>query len=205
MIVLPAEVTFKKCRLRQGGWSYDFRHRVLGALGHILLPDFTERGEIQVLHTVAGDPEDPQTAERHAVLERLGLEIALRMGGGPGPYSDPGEVEPFTRPKIPFKVGESKIVQCSRCGAFVALLVFAPGATNARRLEDYARLMYPEYSRRGLPAWIIGPPCGPSPKGPCDILQVWPNRMSMQRLTLGQLDLRVDRLVRRHCQPGPKP
>jgi hypothetical protein len=56
---------------------------------------------------------------------------------------------------------------------FVAMLVFAPGATDAGRFEDYARRMYPEYSRRGLPTWIIGPAFGPGPEDPAEILQVW--------------------------------
>jgi len=32
---------------------------------------------------------------------------------------------------------ESKLIPCERCGAGVALLIFAPGATDLRRFEDY--------------------------------------------------------------------
>jgi hypothetical protein len=39
MISLPPGVTFEKHLLTGGGWSFDFRHRTLGALGRILLQD----------------------------------------------------------------------------------------------------------------------------------------------------------------------
>jgi hypothetical protein len=35
---------------------------------------------------------------------------------------------------------------CERCGAVVAMLIFAPAATDPGRFEDYARKMYPQYS-----------------------------------------------------------
>jgi hypothetical protein len=81
------------------------------------------------------------------------------------------------------------------------MLVFAPGATDAGRFEDYARCMYPEYSRRDLPTWIIGPASGPGPEDSADILQVWPTRKPLQRLTPAQFNPRLDRLAANHCRP----
>jgi hypothetical protein len=43
VIRLPREITFEKRSLSGGGWSYDFRHRTLGALGRILLQDLPGR------------------------------------------------------------------------------------------------------------------------------------------------------------------
>ena len=95
---------------------------------------------------------------------------------------------------------ESKLVQCETCNAFVAMLVFAPEATDAGRFEDCARMMYPEYTRHNLPTWIIGPALGPGPEDPAGILQVWPVRKPLQRLTPGQFNPRLARLSERHCK-----
>ena len=45
----------------------------------------------------------------------------------------------------------------------VAMLIFAPGATDVGGFEDHARKMYPEYARLNLPTWIIGPALGGGP------------------------------------------
>jgi hypothetical protein len=81
-----------------------------------------------------------------------------------GPCLDPRPVVPPPRPAEPTQVVESKLMQCPTCDGFVAMLVFAPGATDAGRFEDYARLMYLEYSRHNLPTWIIVPPSAPGPR-----------------------------------------
>ena len=149
---------------------------------------------------MAGDPADPRTAERRAIFEPLGLEISRQMGQATGPYAGRQPVVPPAPPAEPTEVVESKIMQCRTCDAFVAMLVFAPGATDAGRFEDYARMMYPEYARRGLPTWIIGPALGPGPEDPADILEVWPTRKTLQRLTSGQFNPRLARLAERHCK-----
>lgn len=199
MIRLPPEITFEKRTLPGGSWSYDFRHRTLGALGRILLQDLPGGRGTHVSYEVAGDPADPRTAQRRSIFEPLGLEVARQMEQMTGPYPDPRPVVP---PQLvePTQVVENKLMQCHTCGAFVAMLVFAPGATDTGRFEDYARLMYPEYSRRGLPTWIIGPALGPAPEDPADILQVWPTRKPIQRLTPGQFNPRLSRLAARHCR-----
>lgn len=200
MIRLPPEITFDKRPLPgNSGWSFDFRHRTLGALGRILLQDLPGRGT-HVSCEVAGDAIDPRTAERRAIFEPLGLEIARQMERITGPSTDTRPYAAPAPPAEPIDRVESKLMQCPRCDGFVAMLVFAPGATDAGRFEDYARLMYPEYSQRGLPTWIIGPALGPGPEDPADILQVWPNRKRLQRLTPGQFNPRLDRLTARHCR-----
>jgi hypothetical protein len=53
------------------------------------------------------------------------------------------------------------------------MLSFAPVATDGR-FEDYARKMYPQYTRLNAPAWIIGPAFGAGPliERPADALKV---------------------------------
>ena len=200
MINLPPEITFAKRLLPEGGWSFDFRHRTLGALGRILLRDLPGIPGTHVSYEVTGDPADPMTAQRRVIFEPLGMEIARQMELATGPYAGPQPAAPPAPPTESTQVVESKLMQCRSCDAFVALLIFAPGATDAGRFEDYARLMYPEYSRRHLPTWIIGPAAGSGPTDPADILQVWPTRKPIQRLTPGQFNPRIRRLAARHCR-----
>lgn len=200
MIRLPPEITFNKRVLPEGGWCYDFRHRTLGALGRILLQDLPGGRGTHISCEVTGDPADPRTAERRAVFEPLGLEISRQMEQATGSVTGTGPVAKPAPPKEPAGVVESKLMQCQTCNAFVAMLVFAPGATDAGRFEDYARMMYPEYARHGLPTWIIGPALGPGPDDPAGILQVWPVRKPLQRLTPGQFNPRLARLAERHCK-----
>jgi len=124
------------------------------------------------------------------------------MGQATGPDIDPRPYAVPGPPAAPTEVVEGKLMQCRTCDAFVAMLVFAPGATDAGRFEDYARMMFPEYSQRALPTWIIGPALGRGPKDPADIFQVWPTRKPIQRLTPGQFNPRLDRLATRHCRPA---
>ena len=163
MISLPPDITFEKRPLLGGEWAYEFRHRTLGALGRILLQGLPGGRTTHISCEVAGDPADPRTAERRIIFEPLGLEIARQMEQIVGSPADKRPIVPPAPPVEPGEVIASKLMQCSTCNAFVAMLVFAPEATDAGRFEDYARRMYPEYSRRNLPTWIIGPPNATAP------------------------------------------
>ncbi len=116
MIRLPPEITFDKRPLPGKG---------------ILLQDLPGRGT-HVSCEVAGDADDPRTAERRAIFEPLGLEIARQMERSTGPSTD---TRPYAAPSPPAEPAadrvEGKLTQCPRCGEFVAMLVFAPGATDA--------------------------------------------------------------------------
>ena len=91
----------------------------------------------------------------------------------------------------------------------MVVLIFAPAATDAGRFEDYARKMYPQYSRLNVPTWIIGPALGAGPlmERPADALKVWPAREPIERLRPAQLNARLDELATGHCglQTGVKP
>ncbi len=90
---------------------------------------------------------------------------------------------------------------CERCGRMVAMLIFAPQATDPGGFEDYARKMYPEYTRLDLPTWIIGPALGDGPliDRPADILKIWPARAPIERQRPAEFNSMLDRLGAGHC------
>jgi hypothetical protein len=197
---LPPEVSFCKQRLGDG-WAYVFRHRTLGELGRILLQDNRD-GHCRISCEVVGDPADPMTEKRAEIFKPLGLDLAQRLEAitdtipesevSPPPPSSPGARE----------VIESRLIPCDHCDTPVALLVFAPEATEPGRFEDYARKMYPEYKRLGVPTWIIGPALGDGPEmdRPADILQVWPTRGPMERFRPAEFNPIIERLATEHCR-----
>ena len=99
---------------------------------------------------------------------------------------------------------ESKIIPCERCGTVVAMLIFAPNATDPGRFEDYARKMYPQYNRLNVPTWIIGPALGEGPliDRPADVLKVWPTREPIQRLPPAQFSPLLDQLAEEKTRNG---
>jgi hypothetical protein len=159
---------------------------------------FNSPEETHISCEIAGDPADPMTAQRRALFEPINMKISDALGKAYAPVAQAPSFQPPPCPANQTEVVESKLIQCQRCDTFVAMLVFAPAAVDTGHLEDYARLMYPEYSRRNLPTWIIGPSSGPD--SPADILPVWPQRQPVQRLTPAQFEPLIDRLASRHCQ-----
>ena len=175
---------------------------MLGELGRILLQDLDD-GRCHISCEVVGDPSDPMTTQRTAIFKPLGLELTRQMETAFG--STPEEAEPVDPPRRPpeaKEVIESKIIPCERCGALVAMLIFAPNATDPGRFEDYARKMYPQYNHLNVPTWIIGPALGEGPliDRPADVLKVWPTREPIQRLAPAQFNRLLDQLVTRHCR-----
>ena len=118
-------------------------------------------------------------------------------------FSQPSTLEELLPPRPPEtkEVIESKLIPCERCGTVVAMLIFAPNATDAGHLEDYARKMYPHYNHLNVPTWIIGPALGEGPliNRPADVLKVWPAREPIQRLPPAQFNSLLDQFVTRHC------
>ena len=204
---LPADVSFEKHRLC-GACAYVFWHRALGELGRILLQELQD-GRCHISCEVVGDPADPMTARRMAIFKPLGLELTRQMEMAMGTGAEgTGEVEP-PRPPQAQEVIESKLISCERCGAVVAMLMFAPVATDPGRFEDYARKMYAQYSRLNVPTWIVGPALGAGPlmERPADVFKVWLAREPIERLRPAQLNARLDQLATGHCglQAGVKP
>lgn len=197
---LPSDISVSKQPLPYG-WAFVFRHRLLGDLGRVVVQD-TGDGRSHISYEVAGDPTDPKTAERAAIFQPLGMELARQMEAMTGPAADSLPVDLPARAPEPKEVIESRLIPCERCGAMVAMLIFAPEATDACGFEDYARKMYPEYTRLNLPTWIIGPALGSGPlmDRPAEMLKVWPSREPIQRQRPAEFNSMLDRLASGHCR-----
>ena len=180
--------------------AFVFRHRLLGDVGRVVARD-TGDGRTHISYEVVGDPANPKTAERAAIFQPLGMELARQMEAMIGPAADALPVNLPPRPPEPKELVESRLIPCEHCGAMAAMLIFAPGARDAGGFEDYARKVYPEYTRLDLPTWIIGPALGRGPlmDRPADILKIWPTRAPIQRLRPTQFNSILDRLVFGHC------
>jgi N6-adenosine-specific RNA methylase IME4 len=183
------------------GMAYVFRHDALGMLGRIVLQD---RGESQchVSLEVAGDPEDPMTARRLAVFEPVANALTRRLERQHGRIEEIlGAAPPLTLPNTG-EIVESKLMQCEQCDAGVALLIFAPEATDPGRFEDYARRMYRQVVQMNVPTYVIGPALGDGPlmDRPADILKIWPEREPMQRLRPDEFNPLLDQLALAHCR-----
>lgn len=197
---LPPGVSHYKEPVAGGGMAYVFRHQDLGLLGRLVLQVFAG------VHThisleLAGDPADPMTAKRAELFKPLAAELTHRLEalGGSMEYP-PGMTAPSPPPS--YDLVESKMMQCERCDAGVALLIFADQATDHGGLEDYARKMYPQVTELNLPTYVIGPPVGnePLPERPADILKIWPDREPVRRLRPDEFNPIIEQLARTHCR-----
>jgi hypothetical protein len=193
--------SFEKKQLPQGVYAYEFRHTTLGGLGRILLKDLEQGAGKQtyVGCEVAGDPDDPMTAKRLAVFDpiarRMTEELEQALGKGKGV-----PVTPLPSPTSVQRVLK-KLMQCEKCGEFVALLIFAEKAHSLGDMEDYARMMYREVTQYNLPTWVIGPQVGtePYPERPSDILKIWPSREPVRRLRPDEFNAEIGKLQKAHC------
>jgi hypothetical protein len=104
-------------------------------------------------------------------------------------------------PASPKRVA-TELVQCERCGANVALLIFADDATDRGGLEDYARLMYQKVVELNVPTCVIGPPIDsePSPESPADIMKICPEREALCQLRPDEFNPIIEALATTHCR-----
>lgn len=181
-------------------WIYLFRHQALGELGRIVLQEIANV-RTHISCEVVGDPLDPMTVQRAKIFDPLSRELARRMEAATGPAPEASWTDsPPPISRAPQEVIESKLLPCERCGRMVAMLIFAPGASNVGRFEDYFRKMYPEYTRLNLPTWIIGPALGSGPlmDRPAEFLKIWPTREPIHRLRPADFTPMVNRLAKEH-------
>ena len=197
---LPRGVSMQKEPIPAGS-AYVFRHAGLGLLGRLVLHSVPS-GHCQISCEVAGDPADPMTVKRRKVLEPVTTALVQRLEAQTATVLGTPWGAPPPSPPLPRRLIESKLMQCERCDAGVALLIFADEATDHGGLEDYARLMYVQIRATNLPTWVIGPPQGnePLPERPADILQVWPTREPVRRLRLDEFNPIIAALTRAHCR-----
>ena len=175
-----------------------FRDFELGELGRLAV-EGTPAGETNIVSEVAGDPADPMTERRLAMLDPLCRELTHIRVSVRGPGRD--APLPVRDPQLVGQVPCEEI-RCETCGKIVAFLVFAPGATDDGRFEDYARLMYQHYARHNVPTYIIGPELGDGPMAyrPANILKVWPQRGPMECLRPDEFNPRIFELATQHCR-----
>ena len=143
---LPPNITVTR-QLLPNGMAYVFRDFELGELGRLAV-ESTPTGETQIVSEVAGDASDPMTQQRLEVLDPICKELthvleSVQGRGRPAPL-------PIRHPHPQGQVPCEEI-RCEACGAMVAFLVFAHGATDDGRFEDYARQMFTHYARHNVP------------------------------------------------------
>jgi len=199
---LPPEVTATRATLTNGAIAYSFRHIRLGLLGRLIVGAWGEQTE--VTSEVSGDSDDPMTAARLAIFrpisEALTAILDHRTGGDPATYAARGTDTPAPQPpgSDANHLIKSKVVQCDRCDAFVAHIVFADEATGA--LEDHARLMYGRIRELGLPAWVLGPIQERGRHaGQAELLAVYPKREPTRWVTEAEFDAMMDAITGVHC------
>ena len=197
---LPPDISVRKERLSDT-WVYVFRHTQLGNLGRIVLQGRPD-GRTNAICEVAGDADDLMTAERAAVFEPLGIELTRQLDMATGGTGEDQSVSSLPGPSASPKRVASKLMQCERCGANVALLIFADDDADRGGLEDCARLMYPKVVELNVPTWVIGPPIEsePSPESPADILKIWPEREAIRQLRPDEFNPIIAALATTHCR-----
>jgi len=152
-------VTSTRATLSNGAIAYSFWHARLGLLGRLVVSALDD--QTQVTSEVSGDADDPMTVKRldifRPISEALTAILGHRSGRDLATYAARGTDTPAPQPLGPDanQLIKSKLVQCDRCDAFVAHIVFANEATGT--MEDHARLMYGRIRELGLPAWVLGP------------------------------------------------
>lgn len=194
---LPPNISVTRQPL-PGGMVYVFRDIDMGELGRLAV-ESTLGGETRISSEVAGDPQDPMTAQRLKVLEPICEALTHRLQktlGRGRPTALPAR-PPESRGQVPVEE-----VRCETCDQLVALLVFAEDATDRGQLEDYARMMYVHYARHNVPTWIIGPQYGggPIPQRRANILQVWPQHGPLESLRPDEFNPHIEALATQHCR-----
>ncbi|MFC1716892.1 hypothetical protein ACFL6S_24710 [Candidatus Poribacteria bacterium] len=128
---------------------------------------------------------------------------AIALNQHTGGTGEEKPVSPLPGPSAsPLKRVATKLMQCERCGANVALLIFADDTTDRGGLEDCARLMYQKVVELNMPTWVIGPPIEsePSPESPADILKIWPEREAIRQLHPDEVNPIIEALATTHCR-----
>ncbi len=202
---LPPDVTSTRATLATGAIAYSFRHAHLGLLGRLVIGTLGD--QTQVTSEISGDADDPMTAARLAIFrpisEALTAILDHRSGGDPATYAARGTDTPAPQPPGPDAnhLIKSKVVQCDRCDAFVAHIVFADEATGT--MEDHARVMHRRIRELGLPTWVLGPIQERGRHaGQAELLAVYPEREPARWVTDAEFDAMMDAITGVHCAPA---
>ncbi|MHB9148351.1 MAG: hypothetical protein ACYC2U_08330 [Candidatus Amoebophilus sp.] len=196
---LPPKVSSQKTLLPEGRWAYVYRHEELGNLGRIVLLPHANN-QTQFVCEVAGDPGDPMTKQRQAVLEPITKELLNHMESILG--KGQGDLAPYTL-KPERLVVKSEIMPCEVCKKPVAMLVLAMDAYTEGDLEDYARLMFTKIKELNVPTWVVGAEkeviINGDYAGEALVLKCWPTREKAKIIHSTILNPILDELMNNHC------
>jgi len=139
------------------------------------------------------------TRKRQAILESITQDLIAKMEAICRKGS--GETQPYSLQKEQHLV-KSEVMPCER--SLTAMLVVAPDAKTADRLEDYARMMYSKVKELNVPTWIVGAEkgvkIGRELAGEALIMKVWPERAEAKLTLSTELNLQLDKLMTEHCR-----
>ncbi|KPX66583.1 hypothetical protein ALP66_200037 [Pseudomonas amygdali pv. photiniae] len=194
---LPPNISVTRQPLPEG-MVYAFRDIDMGELGRLVI-ESTVDGETRISSEVAGDPQDPMTAQRLKVFEPISEALTHRLETTLGRGRPTALPVRLSEPRGQVPVEE---VYCEVCNHLVALVVFADEANDLGQLEDCARMMYMHYAWHNVPTWLIGPQyCGgPIPQRRANVLQVWPQHGPLESLRPEEFNPRIEALATRHCK-----
>lgn len=206
---LPEGITVERGP-SSGGPAYYFRHSKLGELGRVRVLDLGG-GQGRLIGEVAGEPNDPSTEQRAALMAPLIHQVHHLFDQAAGIPHQPGEVKPLGPVTQEDRGGlEVKVLECDTCSAPVARLIFAPpGTADDADFADVERLAFSICSALPLPTWIVGP--GDvvdilTKDDPMDVKskvrQVWPVRGELFSMSPKDFNPTLDALQQGHCA-GP--
>jgi len=196
---IPPDVKCHKHLMPNGKWSYVFRHDNLGELGRIF---FLPRGaQSQICCEAAGEPDDPMTKKRLAILEPISKDVIDKMvlvcGEGRG------SVKPYVSPKDRATIAGWHY-HCDTCGALAAMLIFAPDYDTKAGLEDHARIMYSKAKELNVPIWIVGTETEYIVNGEdlrkSLVLKMYPKHEEARIMTPDDLMEKINKLMATHCK-----
>ncbi len=197
---MPREVSCQKTLLPEGIWAYVFRHTQLGELGRLLLLPHSS-GQTQFSCEVVGSPDDPLTLKRREILEPITRSMLEKMEMICGNSS--GTSQAYSLGKEHHLI-KSEVMPCEKCNVPTAMLILAPDAFTADRLEDYARLMYEKVKELNVPTWIVGAEkeiiINGDAVGEALVLKVWPKREKAKIIPSSDLNPQLDALMQEHCR-----
>lgn len=198
---MPKDIGVEQKTLPTGNIAYVFRHTILGELGRLLiLPHPSGKSQFNV--EVSGDPNDPMTKKRRALLEPVTQELIGKMDAICG--KDSGETTlPYNSPKEQHRIA-SEVMPCNHCGAPTAMLILVPEATTQDVLEDVVRLMYEPVQKMAVPTWALGQENEIKMNGELEgdalVMKVHPIREKATRMRSSQLNAELDQLMENHCE-----
>ena len=197
---LPKDIHIEKTTLPNGKKAYVFRHDEIGELGRLLILPHPS-GQSQFMVEVSGSEDDPMSAKRRTLLTPVAKNVIDTMKSILG--DGEGELVSYTTPTQRHRIAVQE-VPCEQCHKIVALLIFAPDALSADRLEDYARMMYDKVKSMNVPTWIICTEIeevkiGDELAGKSLVLKMWPKRIRAQMMLSIHINAQLDELIATHC------